>query len=128
MTRGIKFEPDGLLEKPADPRVELRDRFRERVESGRYADLLDERVRRVLREGAAIPGLDEELGAIRFALAKLLAEELDASKLAAGVARLTSAAVQAMKLDRVRGDAAETSLAELIEEILVDLDGTGSES
>lgn len=128
MTRGIKFEPDGLLEKPADPRVELRDRFRERVESGRYADLLDERVRRVLREGAAIPGLDEELGAVRFALAKLLAEELDASKLAAGVARLTSAAVQAMKLDRVRGDAAETSLAELIEEILVDLDGTGSES
>ena len=81
-----------------------------------------------MREGAAIPGLDEELGAIRFALAKLLAEELDASKLAAGVARLTSAAVQAMKLDRVRGDAAETSLAELIEEILVDLDGTGSES
>ena len=128
MTRGIKFEPDGLLEKPADSRVELRDRFRERVESGRYADLLDERVRRVLREGAAIPGLDEELGAIRFALAKLLAEELDASKLAAGVARLTSAAVQAMKLDRARGDAAETSLAELIEEILVDLDGTGSES
>lgn len=128
MTRGIKFEPDGLLEKPADPRVELRDRFRERVESGRYADLLDERVRRVLREGAAIPGLDEELGAVRFALAKLLAEELDASKLAAGVARLTSAAVQAMKLDRARGDAAETSLAELIEEILVDLDGTGSES
>ncbi len=128
MTRGIKFEPDGLLEKPADSRVELRDRFQERVESGRYADLLDERVRRVLREGAAIPGLDEELGAIRFALAKLLAEELDASKLAAGVARLTSAAVQAMKLDRARGDAAETSLAELIEEILVDLDGTGSES
>ncbi len=126
MTRGIRFEPEPLPGQPADSRLELQKRFQERVASGRYADLFDERVRRVLCEGAAIPGPDEELGAIRFALAKLLAEELDASKLAAGVARLTSAAVQAMKLDRARGDAAEASLAELIEEILVDLDGTRS--
>ncbi len=123
MTRRMPGAPEAWPEQPGDRRVELRERFQERVEAGRYADLLDERVRQILREGAMLPGLDEELGAIRFALAKLLAEELDASKLAAGVARLTSAAVQAMKLDRTRGDAVETSLAELIEEILVDLDG-----
>ncbi len=76
----------------------------------------------VLREGAAIRGLDEELGAIRFALAKLLAEELDASKLAAGVARLTSAAVQAMKMEQAIGDETDESLADLLNQILIDLE------
>ena len=121
MGRGVRFEkgPDTFEGDPVD---EQRERFRERVELGRYDDLLDLPVRKVLREGAAIRGIDEELGAIRFALAKLLAEELDASKLAAGVARLTSAAVQAMKLGQAMGDATDESLADLLNQILIDLE------
>ena len=109
-------------ERTCDPSAEHRERFRERVKQGRYDELLDEPVRMVLRDGAAIRGVDEELGAIRFALAKLLAEELDASKLAAGVARLTTAAVQAMKMGQTIGDEVDASLADLLNEILIDLE------
>ncbi len=79
-------------------------------------------MRDVLREGAALRGVNEELGAIRFALAKLLAEEQDASKLAAGVARLTSAAVQAMKMGQSISDETDESLADLLNQILIDLE------
>jgi hypothetical protein len=119
--RGVRFEkePDAFERDPVDAQ---RERFRERVEQGRYDGLLDSSVRKVLREGAAIRGVDEELGAIRFALAKLLAEEPDASKLASGVARLTSAAVQAMKLGQSIGDETDRSLADLLNQILIDLE------
>ena len=121
MGRGVRIEKDpDAFER--DPVAEQRELFRKRVELGRYEDLLDLPVRKVLREGAAIRGVDEELGAIRFALAKLLAEEQDASKLAAGVARLTSSAVQAMKLGQAMGDATDESLADLLNQILIDLE------
>lgn len=99
MRNGMQYEREPT-EHAEDPRLELREQFRERVRQGDYDALLDAPLRNLLRDGAAIRGVEEELGAIRFALAKLLAEELDASKLAAGVARLTSAAVQAMKMDQ----------------------------
>lgn len=128
MSRGIHDEPDVSFEEGCDAQVVLRERFRTRIAAGRYDDLFDVPVRNVLREGAAIRGLDEELGAIRFALAKLLAEELDASKLAMGVARLTSAAVQTMKLDQSMGDSADRSLADVLNEILIDLEGAADGS
>lgn len=100
----------------------MREQFRERVRAGRYGDLLDGSMRDVLREGAAIRGLDEELGAIRFALAKLLSEEQDANKLAVGVARLTSSAVQALKQGQTIADEADESLADVLNQILIDLE------
>jgi hypothetical protein len=122
MARGIRFEPDTAERARDDPYDAVREAFQERVGRGRYDDLLADSLRAILREGAAIRGLDEELGAIRFALAKLLAEELDAGKLAAGVARLTSASVQAMKVEHALGDATDASLSDLLNEILADLD------
>ncbi len=121
MRRGVRFEND-TDDRPEDLSVELRERFHQRVMQGRYDELLDPSLRDVLHDGAAIRGLDEELGAIRFALAKLLAEEQDASKLASGVARLTSASVQAMKMDQAIGDETDESLADLLNEILIDLE------
>ena len=121
VAKGVQFER-AAGEQLDDPQVELRAQFRERIRQGNYDALLDPSVRMLLREGAAIRGMDEELGAIRFALAKLLAEELDASKLAAGVARLTSAAVQAMKMGQALGDETDESLADLLNEILIDLE------
>lgn len=121
MRNGMQYEREPT-EHAEDPRLELREQFRERVRQGDYDALLDAPLRNLLRDGAAIRGVEEELGAIRFALAKLLAEELDASKLAAGVARLTSAAVQAMKMDQAIGDETDESLADLLNEILIDLE------
>ena len=121
MSRGTRFLHDAG-EREDDQATELRERFGERVARGRYDQLLDSATRDVLRDGAAIRGVNEELGAIRFALAKLLAEELDASKLAAGVARLTTAAVQAMKISQTIGDETDESLADQLNQILIDLE------
>ena len=121
MARGMRFERADPFEGALDAQAEQRERFRERIALGRYDDLFETPVRNVLREGAAIRGVDEELGAIRFALAKLLAEELDASKLAAGVARLTSAAVQAMRLGRTLGDSTDDELAALVDQLLAEV-------
>lgn len=121
MRRSVQFLPEAEAPE-SDAREANRERFREAVETGRYDALLDSSMWAVLREGAAIRGVDEELGAIRFALAKLLAEELDASKLASGVARLTSAAVQAMRMGQSISDETDESLADLLNEILIDLE------
>lgn len=102
--------------------LEFRERFRARVGQGRYDELLDEPLQSILRAGAAVRGLEEELGAIRFALAKLLAEEQDAGKLAAGVARLTSAAVQATRLGQSIAQDDDASLADQLNQIFIDLE------
>jgi hypothetical protein len=122
MARGVRFEGGSALEKEPDPRTELRKQFRERIADGRFDDLLEGPLQRVLQEAAAIRGMDIELGALRFALAKLLAEETDASKLASGLARLTSAIAQAQKVQLTIGNATDASLAALLNEILIDLE------
>ena len=93
--------------------------FRSRLATGDYETVIGSALRRVLLEAAAAPNLDEEIGALRVSLARLLQEERDPSRLAAGVARLTGVAVQAAKLrqggadvDAIRA-ALERTLAEI---------------
>jgi hypothetical protein len=50
------------------------ERFRRRLERGDYRGLLDERVREVMAQ-AEERGLGEEIGALRFVLMRVLAEE-----------------------------------------------------
>ncbi|MCA9860688.1 MAG: hypothetical protein KC438_13250 [Thermomicrobiales bacterium] len=121
MTRGVTFEHE-TVPSQANSIEELRERFRELMDRGSYDGLFAASVRSVLDEGAAIPGVTEELGAIRIALAKLLAEEPDANKLAAGVARLASASVQLLKIGQARTDDDGESLASVIDQILIDLE------
>lgn len=123
MAHGTRYVPGRWSEdEEDDPRKELRAAFERRVDRGRYDELLSPQIRALMQSGAAIRGLDEELGAIRYALQKLMAEEQDANKLAAGIARLTSASVQAMKLGQMLGDASDASLADLFNEILSEFD------
>ena len=67
--------------------------FRRRVAHGEYGELFDPALGRILAQAAAQAGLNDELGAVRFTLARLLAEERDPSQMALGVARLVRAAV-----------------------------------
>jgi hypothetical protein len=77
--------------------------FRDRLVSGRFSAILGRALRRTLRDAAADAGLDAEVGALRLALARLLTEERDPSRLAAGVARLTAVSVQATRLRQLAG-------------------------
>jgi transposase len=122
MTHGGQYQQAPWIEDDEDPREALQATFQRRVACGRYDELLNPEVRALIQTGAGIRGLDEELGAIRYALQKLIAEEPDAGRLAAGIARLTSASVQVMKLGQALGDATDASLSDLLNEILADLD------
>ena len=69
------------------------ERFRRHLATGRYGDLFDAPLAAVLDEAARARHLDHETGALRYALARTLAEEQDPARLALSVTRLTRAVV-----------------------------------
>ena len=73
-------------------------RFRERLVAGSYDAVIGEGLRSTLRGAAADTGLEAEIGALRLVLVRLLNEECDPSRLAAGVSRVAGVAIQAARL------------------------------
>ena len=108
-----------------DKVTETRLAFLKRLEQGEYAALFEENLGRVIAQAAQAMqerGPDDEIGALRFVLARLLAEEQDPAKLAASVTRVASAVVQAARAQRaISGDAAE-GLTSALTQILTELD------
>jgi hypothetical protein len=96
--------------------------FRARLATGDYETVIGPELRRVLRGAAAAPDLEDEIGAVRVALARLIHEERDPSRLAAGVARLTGVAVQAAKL-RHGGNAEADGIRAILERTLAEIEG-----
>ena len=97
--------------------------FRRRLEAGDYRGLYDRRLSEVIAQAAAERSLADEIGALRYVLARLLAEEEDPAKLAASVARVAGVAVQAARAQRaVTGDLAD-GLTAALTQILIELDG-----
>jgi hypothetical protein len=96
-------EPESARDDDGRDRLTM---FRARLAAGDYDALLGPGLREILRGAAADPGLEAEIGALRLALARLLEEERDASRLASGVARVAGVAVQAARLRQ--GSGAET--------------------
>jgi hypothetical protein len=91
--------------------------FRARLEAGRFNAVLGRAMRRTLHDAAAEFGLEAEVGAIRLALARLLHEEQDPSRLAAGVARLAAVAVQAARLRQPVDSGVDAVQAAILREI-----------
>jgi hypothetical protein len=85
--------------------------FRARLATGDYDALLGAGLRGALQGAAADEGLEAEIGALRLALARLLQEEADPSRLATGVARVAGVAVQAARLRRLPGAGDEVRAA-----------------
>ena len=106
----------------AAPQEDQRARFQERVIRGDYQSLYDAPMRLLIEQGSAIQGIEEELGAVRFALAKLMNEEEDPNKLATGVARLASATVQLLKIVKPAASEASDPAVETINRILIELE------
>jgi len=103
-------------------RAQAAERFRRRLARGEYRALLDERVREVMAQGAAERGIGEEMGAIRFALMRVLAEEEDPVRLSLGVSRLANAAARLARIGK-EFEQEEGLLTEAIGQILRELDG-----
>ena len=82
--------------------------FRRRLAQGEYRGLFPPPLGEVLAQAAADRPLLDEIGALRVTLARLLAEEEDPSKLAAGVARIAGVAIQAARAQQaIGGDAGD---------------------
>jgi len=103
--------------------------FRERALAGDYPALHDPGLAETLARAALPHGLGAEAGALRVALARLIEEERDPSRFAAGVARLVAVAVQVAQAQRAAGAAAEAAVAEARANALIDLGrGGGGET
>jgi hypothetical protein len=89
----------------------------ERLTLERYRALLDARLRQVLEEAAARRGLDEELGALRMVLLRLLVEEEDLDKLARNVSRVASAAARVRRVQELVGEGPDGELVRFVERI-----------
>lgn len=78
--------------------------FRTRLAAGDYDAVIGKGLRRTLQGAAADATLEAEVGALRVALAKLLREEDDPTRLAAGVSRVAGVAIQAARLRNASAD------------------------
>src|SRR4051812_16392350 len=69
------------------------------------------------------PGLSEEIEALRFVLHRLLSEEDDLARLAAGVARIASVVIQAAKAQQALSGNRSDELSAALMRALAELDG-----
>lgn len=96
--------------------------FRRRLERGNYHELFDRSLSDVIAQASQERNLATEIGALRFVLARLLAEEDDVAKLAASVARVSSVLVQATRVQRTISGEVADGLTEAMTRILAELD------
>ncbi len=100
--------------------------FEERLADRNYRALFDARVIQVMTDAAEHlekHGLGDEIGALRFVLARLLAEEEDLSRLAGNVSRVVSVAVAAAKAQRAINGEVAHGLVEAFTQILLEVNG-----
>lgn len=100
---------------------EAREEFRRRVAAGEYRRLLGKDLGAIVEQAGAVTGVREELGALRYCMARVLMEEGDPVRQAATVARVAAVSVQAARAQRaIDGDVA-ASLTEAVTQILHEL-------
>jgi hypothetical protein len=106
---------------PDEQRRTAAAEFCRRLERGNYHELFDRRLSDVIAQAAQERNLATEIGALRFVLARLLAEEDDIAKLAASVARVSSVLVQAARVQRAISGEVADGLTEAMTRILAEL-------
>lgn len=101
---------------------ELAEEFRRRLERGAYRELFGQQLDDILRQAALQRDLSDEIGALRFVLARLLVEERDLARLAANVARVAGVTIQAARAQRSISDETADSLSAVVTTILAEMD------
>jgi hypothetical protein len=120
----------------ANPRFESEHGRRERsagfaraVRDGRADQLIEGAVKQVIRRAGEEGSLQQEIGALRIVLSRVIAMDAldgDPAKTAATVARLVDSLVRAVKMQRaLQGDLAD-DLADALTTVLIEM-GLGDE-
>lgn len=97
--------------------------FRRRLAEGDYRSLFDEQIARAMAQAASGDGVFDELGALRFVMARLLFEEEDLTQLATNVARVAGVAVQTARAQKLLNGEAAARFTDAVTRILMELDG-----
>ena len=112
-----------------DERQQRSDAFAKAVRSGQIEQLIDLAVERVIRKEGEGGSLQNEIGALRIILNRVIAMDAldgDPTKTAATVSRLVDSLVRAVKMQRaLQGDLAD-DLAGALTTVLIDM-GLGDE-
>jgi hypothetical protein len=115
----------GRLES-AEARQETARAFRQQVLRGEYAVVFSAQFEEMLTDSGREHDLTGEIGMLRIAMRRVLTEEEEPAKMAHGLAKLSGALGRAISLqeqrERTQGEEQETSLAELLNQILIDLE------
>jgi hypothetical protein len=97
--------------------------FRRRLAEGDYRSLFDEQIARAMAQAASGEGVFDELGALRFVMARLLFEEDDLTELATNVAKVAGVAVQTARAQKLLNGDAAMRFTDAVTRILMELDG-----
>jgi hypothetical protein len=97
--------------------------FRERLKDGTYRELFGKRLGELMAQAAAEEGVDDEIAVLRIVMARLMAEEADALKLAQAIARITGVSIQAARVRRAINGQRADSLVEALTQALLELEG-----
>lgn len=97
--------------------------FRRRLAEGDYRSLFDEQIARAMAQAASGEGVFDELGALRFVMARLLFEEEDLTELATNVAKVAGVAVQTARAQKLLNGDAAMRFTDAVTRILMEIDG-----
>ena len=110
----------GGHDESADRRRRAAAEFRRRIAAGHYRGLFDQRLAQIMAQAAAERSLADEIGALRVTIARLLLEESDPTKLAAGIPRLVTASVRAARAQQAISGQVRDTLNEYMQQVLIE--------
>lgn len=112
-----------LIERADGERERRRELFKQRLESGTFRDLFGAEVATLIEDAAKVEGLDTELGALRYAEARVMVEVEDPIEQGRALASIARAIVHVQRGQKVVSGELAGALGEAIAEILGVLDG-----
>jgi hypothetical protein len=112
-----------LVERQGDQearRAAARAACQRRVATGEYGELFDAPVRSILMQAGKAAGLAQEMGALRYVLARVLAEEEDPVRQALGVSRVTSAAARVARVRETQREEPDAEVQRYLQSLILD--------
>ena len=110
------------VDRPAADRAQRRAIFEQRLAGGDYRELFGPELNKIMRQAAAEASVDDEIGALRYAMARVLAEEDDPLRLSQAVAKLGAATVAAIRARRLLAGETADALTNAVTSILLELE------
>lgn len=110
------------IDSSADDRAQRRALFQERLAAGDYRQLLGPELNSIIRQAATENSVDEEIGALRYAMKVVLATETDPVRLAQAISKLGAASISAARARRLLAGGTADALTDAITNILLELE------